>query len=1225
MDLILDYYRDAIRAERQGVPFIDKANDLFGFNGSSIPVDRNEKLFQRYQNDFGKSNNIIKAFDDWLENQLPTQLKHVIFDPDQGSNSEYHFENLRIYKPYMTGRGTFGVPPEGLPPINDIVPMYPRDAMTYKKTYASLIIVDIVSKQKDSDGEYSTNIVSKDSYLGYLPIIKGCKYCWLNGMSDDEKIKYDECFNDPLGYFIIDGAEKTIIASDKLRYGKMIIYKDDKGSKYKSIVLTSYTVNNTITFMTSVDSKNDNNIVSTFYSKNYTMPSLCLSLLLHFLGDRDLTASVRSYQDIISTSKSVLQNVIIPEILEFTGEEDLFAVKYRLTSSITKAMGIIEKRTFEYIQNVNRGNEEKYIDFIEVLCQTIDVKKTDASKKGPAKLDSSNIREKIRMNVFPDFAGEKSSTIDDFSRRRKNLSKMLSVYTRYLAGKRESDDIDSYLFKRIDTTAASMKSKFGRTFDENVSKLKTNAFKLDSTFSKEFNRHLRSGTDSGKKNDKQVTDQLKRDTPASVYSQIQRIASNTGDKSKLKSPRFIHPTQIGYVCSGETPEGQNCGVLKNLTTLCWISIPRNVDDVGDIVSEYVGSVKNPGDDIIVTLNGVYLGWFNSKNYLKLKEEIKTRDDMFDVCVDYNYLDRMIEITTTGYIPTRPMYKVNPATGRLWVSDLSDVEFDSLTVLEMNARGYLEFNSPGEVNSIFWGRSEDSDRPWSEINKGINYIKIAEYVEDVAELREAHANGERLKEQPYTHAEIIPHVQFGYSATCVPKANLNKGPRVTYQCSMFKQALSGYHSMHTGRFESGFKLHQFPTRTVFETSTHYPIGLNAMPTTTSPIVAIMVTPKNNEDALTAKREYLDNNLRYTYYSTNVISIKNKEVIDILPSDEGKPTNHALYKRSDGVDEALIGFPKIGAYINKGDAILGKYYKTSDTSTGEIIYKPTFTTIGLGKDGFVAAVEITQEQSIKTIKIKIGQHRREIVGDKVASRYSQKGTFGEIKSENELPRIVGGPNDGVVPDFFFNAHSIPSRLTQGKILELLIGKDCVYTGKRVNASPYGEYMNDDYMGVFEASLEARGLDPTGVETLRFPDGTLVESKIYVGVCAYQALKHNVADKIQARNTGKNMPLTHQPIKGKSNEGGGKIGGMERDAIISHGIADCVLDRMMNSSDLFKVVVCKKCGNLAVSNFDPKKTHCQYCPDSKSFGVVTIPYTSLLVNRLLNGAGIHMHYKF
>ncbi len=1211
-DSVMDYYRDEInkRKNEQRV-FREEANDLFGFNGSLIPLDKYEDLFQKYVLEKGRGNNIIEAFDAWMLERLPNQIKNKVKENPENDTIIF-FDNVRIYRPYMVGIAK-GELPEGLPPSDGIVPMYPRDAMIRKDTYAAEIHVDIFSKKKNSDETFATRLVSAGVVIGKVPIMKGSYYCWLRGMSDEEKIAAGECFNDPLGYFIVGGMEKVIVAEEKQNAGQMLISKANSKKTHTSIRMTSLLLQNSIVISLEINPKKDD-VIEVLFHKNIQIPALLLSLLIHFLQDDELIEEAKSGEEHMrKLCENLLQKVIVPEILDFVAVEERNLVEPRLLSTITKTLDLIETAA-GFLGTKKDFNPLEVLTYHLEESRRKDLKKTNNFYR--------SIRDEIKVNVFPSREDDTSPDRDsnDFSVRRTMLGKMISVYIRHLAGFRPEDDRDSYFSKRIDSAARTMEIQFNTIFRKIVSDLKLNSAAND--FTNAFDQRLRSGVPNDGKRET-IAEPIQRETPAAVYSQLQRVTSKA-ENNAGESVRVIHPTQYGFICTGETPDGENCGVLKNLTSVCWLSISRRDDEIYDLFKEFLRPIKETDDHLPLMLNGNICGWVDQNEYQTLRKKIKMDLRTFDVVVALNTMDNHIDVFSSGSIPTRPLLIVNPATKRLFFDDIDKESLRNLTIDQLIEEGILEFVSPQEIEALYPSSFPLKGEEWETLGQNKVYVKIAEYPKDVENLALNHANGENLDEQPYTHSEIVPHAQFGYSASCIPKANLNKGPRITYQCSMFKQALSGYHSVYPHRFDTKAKIHQFPSRAMFETSTYGPIGINAMPTTSTPIIAILAKSMNNEDAIVAKREFLDNNLRYAVYSTHTIPVTD-EKITVREENEHDPSLHALYKASDGVPPEMVGFPRIGAKVKQGDAILGKYSYSINSLTGQTEYRKSHAKVGLGGDGFVVAVEsIRSKQNNKLVRVKICQQRRQVEGDKVASRYSQKGTFGQILPERELPRIIGGVNNGVVPDLFFNPHSIPSRLTQGKILEILSSKAALFTGERVNSSPFGEYENDDYMEKYEEILVKNGMEKSGLEKMIHPDGTPMEAHIFVGACAYQLLKHHVADKAQFRDTGRYEPKTHQPVGGRTNRGGLRIGEMERDALISHGTSYVVQDRLMGSSDLYRVVVCKRCGNIAKSNFTPQETTCGYCPDSKEFGAVNIPYISHLIIRVLNGAGVHIHYK-
>jgi len=239
----------------------------------------------------------------------------------------------------------------------------------------------------------------------------------------------------------------------------------------------------------------------------------------------------------------------------------------------------------------------------------------------------------------------------------------------------------------------------------------------------------------------------------------------------------------------------------------------------------------------------------------------------------------------------------------------------------------------------------------------------------------------------------------------------------------------------------------------------------------------------------------------------------------------------------------------------------------------------------------------------------------------SRYSQKGTISRIIPARQLPRVASGPNKGMVPDIIINPHSQPSRMTINMILELLVSKAASIEGRYINATTFREFQNE--LNRAQNVLQDYGLDPGGKEDMEFPNGRPIRMKIFMAPCFYQALRHHVVDKIQMRSRKAVKPETRQPVSGRKNEGGLKVGEMERDALISHGSSALLRERLCDVSDVYNLPICKKCGVIAITNHVDKIYKCSLCEGSE-IGVIRIPYVVKLLMFYLNAANIHLSFK-
>jgi DNA-directed RNA polymerase beta subunit len=213
-------------------------------------------------------------------------------------------------------------------------------------------------------------------------------------------------------------------------------------------------------------------------------------------------------------------------------------------------------------------------------------------------------------------------------------------------------------------------------------------------------------------------------------------------------------------------------------------------------------------------------------------------------------------------------------------------------------------------------------------------------------------------------------------------------------------------------------------------------------------------------------------------------------------------------------------------------------------------------------------------LRGVKIRIVEDRTPIVGDKMSSRHSQKGTIGEILAEEDMPFT----SRGVRPDLIFNPHGIPTRMTVGQFLEAASNKVGIELGSFVDATPFSA---DNRIPDLKSSLLRMGFEPHGHEILyNGKTGEQMVADIFMGPIYYQRLKQMVEDKINYRDTGPKTMMTHQPTQGRSNGGGMRLGEMERDSMISYGFSHFIQESFMKRSDGATVEVNKETGRIETS---------------------------------------------
>lgn len=231
----------------------------------------------------------------------------------------------------------------------------------------------------------------------------------------------------------------------------------------------------------------------------------------------------------------------------------------------------------------------------------------------------------------------------------------------------------------------------------------------------------------------------------------------------------------------------------------------------------------------------------------------------------------------------------------------------------------------------------------------------------------------------------------------------------------------------------------------------------------------------------------------------------------------------------------------------------------------------------------------------------------------SRSAQKGSCGMIYNHQDMPFS----KSGIVPDLIMNPHAIPSRMTIGQLMECIMGKAACHIGSLGDSTPFSECSVEDIAKVLEQS----GMERYGNEILyNGRTGEMIQTEIFMGPTYYQRLKHMVADKAHSRGSnGPVVMLTRQPAEGRARNGGLRFGEMERDAIVAHGASAFLKERMLDTSDNYRVFVCRKCGLICTANPEKNIYKCMQCKNSADITQVRIPYSMKLLMQELMTMGV------
>lgn len=379
--------------------------------------------------------------------------------------------------------------------------------------------------------------------------------------------------------------------------------------------------------------------------------------------------------------------------------------------------------------------------------------------------------------------------------------------------------------------------------------------------------------------------------------------------------------------------------------------------------------------------------------------------------------------------------------------------------------------------------------------------------------------------------------------------------------------------------------------VVRTPKHNEYGLDNFPNGTNAVVAVIsYTGYDMDDAMIINKSAHERGFGYgTIYKAKKIDLA-AESKATRGGRGGAITNMfgfapgAVVKSSwrETLDDDGLG--RVGVKLQEGDPVASTYSVVKDPLTGEYVNKDGISHIHRYKDteaGYIEEIKMIGNEAgtsdpCQAISIRYRIPRSPVIGDKFSSRHGQKGVCSQKWPTIDMPFT----ESGMQPDVIINPHAFPSRMTIGMFVESLAGKSGALHGLAQDCTPFKfkDKEGETAVEYFGHQLKRAGYNYYGNEPMYSGiTGEELAADIYIGVVYYQRLRHMVNDKFQVRTTGPVTPLTGQPIKGRAKGGGIRVGEMERDALLAHGTAFLLQDRLMNCSDYTKASICKACGSF------------------------------------------------
>jgi DNA-directed RNA polymerase I subunit RPA2 len=623
---------------------------------------------------------------------------------------------------------------------------------------------------------------------------------------------------------------------------------------------------------------------------------------------------------------------------------------------------------------------------------------------------------------------------------------------------------------------------------------------------------------------------------------------------KTTTVRKLLPESWGFLCPVHTPDGSPCGLLNHLAHKCKLATEAvDVSAIPKLVAELGVSSKSSaslGASVVVQLDGRVLGFCSPKQA-----------------------------------------KVIGDTIRYW-----KVEGTHGVPLELEI-GCIPNSSGGQYPGVYmFSQSARMYRP-------VKYLPLdkLDYVGPFEQPFMSIACTEpEIVSGDSTHVEYDPTNILSIVANMTPFSDFNQSPRNMYQCQMGKQSMGTPGTALRYRTDNKTYRLQTGQTPVVRPPLHNAYGLDNFPNGTNAVVAVIsYTGYDMDDAMILNKSAHERGFGHgTIYKTKICDLeegsrKNRSSRNVTKLFGFAPDGlvRAAWRRTLDDD----GFPLIGTELRSGDVIAAWHTVSFDPASGEYINRDGQTNFFKYKEdevAFVEEVRIIGSESgndpCQKISIKLRVPRSPIIGDKFSSRHGQKGVCSQKWPAIDMPFS----ESGIQPDVIINPHAFPSRMTIGMFVESLAGKAGALHGVAQDSTPFRFDENNTAVDYFGHQLMKAGYNYYGNEPMYSGiTGQELAADIYIGVVYYQRLRHMVNDKYQVRTTGPINQMTGQPIKGRKKGGGIRVGEMERDALLAHGTAFLLQDRLMNCSDYTKAALCRTCGSFlttapTVSEFDRKK---------------------------------------
>jgi DNA-directed RNA polymerase beta subunit len=1069
-------------------------------------------------------------------------------------------------------------------------------------TYSAPLFIDahITATAYHKNGTVEHRVAEvKEHRIASIPCMVGTELCNTYSCSRETLKALKEDPMDVGGKFIIKGYEWTIDNLENISNNTFHVYRN----MYMNEIVRGY-----------------------FLSKPGDAFENSYQVILRYLNSGAITIEVTSGK----FDKFEIPYYLIFRALGMTRDIDIVDnIVYGVNNDdpVTKQMLEILSRAFE-VDDAKFGPIRKSTNPAEIIqfiaqritenANTIMAKKDD----NIAKYLNNNILSIIDRFMFPHIGPGIEHRIKKLRFIGHLINKLLAV----VIGVLEPTDRDSYRNKRVFAAGTSMAKTFKTYFN----------FAIVQTLKRHFNRDFRTtpfvgvalaesfkiairsdelermltqaittgnGTITMKKNEiiNRISSQtLYHKNDLNVKSTLCQI--NTPNTSSAKQNeradvmRRVHLTYLGFIDISQSADtGEKVGMTKQMacmTSVCGASssfiLKRILQEDTDILpQDNIAPSQITTDKLAkVFVNGDWVGCCRHSYDLVRKYRMRRRHGdihrlttivwellirevyfwtdvgrlMRPLVIVYNNIDEYIENHRHGDKSVKFTQWI-----KLTKEHIKGLQRKKVTMDDLQEARVIEYISPEEQENTFIAP---------------NIVTLREHEHDLLHM--------------YTHCDIDQAI-FGIVTLASPMANHSNAVRNTMYTNHRKQSAGWFALNYPHRIDKNVTLQHYcerPLVSVFSDALTYPNGQNII------VALALYGGQNCEDSIIVNKTSVDCGMfNASFYNYEKAELEKNEIFGNL--DYARTMD---IKKDATYEYVKNGIIAEGTQVQKGHVLIVKSVKIPKP-VDQYLYIDKSVVYGRDEPVYVEkTVSPRNDDDVLTVKVKLRANRPLTIGDKLSSRSGNKGIVAALYDRCDMPY----GEDGLVPDALVNAHSIPTRMAVNQIIECLLGLLAATKGTHIDATSFRKH---DLDGIIE-ELGRRGIKNGGHRRLyNGKTGEWIDTQIFVGPTTYQRLQKFAIDEHYATRTGPTSALTHQPLDGKNQGGGLRVGEMENWVFCAHGSMRALQEKMYKDSDGIDIQICRTCGKRAVVNEKMGVYKCKECGDHADIANVASSYVANL----------------